>query len=66
MVTAQELMEQTRIPRQALYRLIRQARIPYQEVTEPWHARKQYRFCVAAVRAALGLPPGPPPGPGAA
>ena len=62
MVTAQEVMERTGIPRQALYRLIRQNRIPYQEVTEPWHARKQYRFCLAEVEAVLKPRPAPPAG----
>lgn len=61
MVTAAELIEQTRIPRQALYRLIRQKRIPVKEVTQPWHTRPQYRFCVAEVRAALGLDAKPAP-----
>lgn len=65
MVTAQEVIERTGIPRQALYRLIRQNRIPYQDVTEAWHARKQYRFCLVEVEKALGLPPAAPPGPGA-
>jgi hypothetical protein len=57
MVTAQEVTTQLKIPRQALYRLVRQRRIPFEDVTQPWHARKQYRFCVEAVRAALTPPP---------
>lgn len=66
MVTAQEVIERTGIPRQALYRLIRQKRIPFQDVTEAWHARKQYRFCLVAVEEALrNKPPAAPPGPGA-
>lgn len=57
MVTAKEIHTQLGIPPYALYRLVAQDRVPYERVMQPWYKRPQYRFCVDAVRQALGMGP---------
>lgn len=63
MVTAKVISDQFHIPRSTLYRLVRQGRIPSHDVTQPWHDRRQLRFKVSEVQAAIESKraPGPPP-----
>jgi len=53
MVTAREIEVALKVPRHQLYRLVKAKRVPAIDVTEDWHVRPQYRFCLADVRAAL-------------
>jgi len=55
-VTVEELTRRLGIPRRAVYRLAERGRIPYEDATMPWHDTKRYRFDVAKVAAALGMP----------
>lgn len=53
MVTARVIAEQFDIPRSTLYRLVDEGRIPADDVTKPWHKRRQFRFKVSEVRRAI-------------
>lgn len=53
MVTAKVITDQFHIPRSTLYRLVDDGRIPAHDVTQPWHGRRQLRFRVSEVQAAI-------------
>lgn len=53
MVTAKSVTEELGIPRSTLYRLVEEGKVPAEDVTKDWHTRRQYRFRVSEVRAAL-------------
>jgi excisionase family DNA binding protein len=53
MVTAKVISEQFAIPRSTLYRLVDEGRIPAEDVTKPWHRRRQLRFKASDVRKAI-------------
>lgn len=53
MVTAKVIADEFGIPRSTLYRLVKDGRIPAHDVTQPWHDRKQFRFRMSEVKAAV-------------
>lgn len=53
LVKAAEASKALDVPVHVLYRLVARKKIPYVDVTQKWHERKQYRFNVDAVRTAL-------------
>ncbi len=53
MVTAKVVQAELQIPPHQLYRLVHAKRVPAIDVTQAWHVRPQYRFCLDDVRAAL-------------
>ena len=61
LVTAKVIAAQFHIPRSTLYRLVDQGRIPAEDVTQPWHDRRQLRFKVSDVQRAIDAmkPPAP-------
>jgi predicted DNA-binding transcriptional regulator AlpA len=67
LVSPNEVVRELGIPRSTLYRLVAQNVIPTHPMPrQPWHRRQVQGFLMSEVRAALGLPPAAPPGPGAA
>jgi excisionase family DNA binding protein len=66
LVTAKVIADTFGIPRSTLYRLVNDGRIPAVDVTQPWHDRRQFRFCENDVRQAIaGRPRAPRPAPAA-
>ena len=64
LVTANEVIRATGIPRSTLYHLVQQGVItPHPTRFKPWHQRDRIGFRMSEVRAALGLPPEPRPAP---
>jgi excisionase family DNA binding protein len=53
LVTAKAVVDELGIPRSTLYRLVKDGKIHAEDVTQDWHSRRQYRFRVSEVRAAL-------------
>jgi len=53
LVTAGTISRELGIPLHAVYRMADRGDIPFVDASEVWHARKQIRFNVEAVRAAL-------------
>jgi predicted DNA-binding transcriptional regulator AlpA len=53
LVTAKIVTAELGIPRSTLYRLVEQGKVPAEDVTQDWHSKRQYRFRVSEVRAAL-------------
>lgn len=52
-VSGTVISEEFDIPRTLLYRLVRDGRIPAQDVTKPYHNRRKYRFRREDVAKAL-------------
>jgi antitoxin component of RelBE/YafQ-DinJ toxin-antitoxin module len=66
LLTATAVVRELEIPVSTLYRLVSQGVIPTHPIPrKPWHRREVKGFYLSEVRAALGLPPAAPPGPGA-
>lgn len=55
LVTIEELERRLGVPRQIIYRRMKDGTVPFVEVTQPYHKRRQYRFNVEAVAKALGV-----------
>jgi uncharacterized protein (UPF0335 family) len=53
LVTAPALSRELGVPLRAIYRLVDRKIIPFEDITEAWHDRRQFRFDVEAVRDAL-------------
>jgi predicted DNA-binding transcriptional regulator AlpA len=65
MVTAKVIAEKFAMPRSTLYRFVDEGRIPADDVTKPWHRRRQLRFRVSEVQRAIDAmkrPASPPTG----
>ncbi len=57
LVKIEDLERRLGVPRQIIYRRMKAGMVPFVEVTEPYHRRRQYRFNVAEVARALGIEP---------
>lgn len=57
LVTSGEVVREFGIARTTLQRLIDDGRVPAYDVSHTWNKRKQWRFKLSEVRAALGPPP---------
>lgn len=53
MVTAKEVLAEFPMSRIMLYRLVEDGRIPAHVERQPWNKRRQFRFCLDEVRAAV-------------
>lgn len=57
MVSAGVVHRELGIPTSTLWRLAKAGRIPAHEVTQSWHQKRQWRFLLSEVRAALEKSP---------
>jgi excisionase family DNA binding protein len=53
LVTVDTVVRETKIPRATVYKMVEEKRIPFVDVTQPWHRRRQLRFRLSEVQAAL-------------
>jgi excisionase family DNA binding protein len=53
LVGMDEVYRRTGIPRQTLYDMVRDGRMPSVDVTQPWHTRRQYKFRLSEVDAMM-------------
>ncbi len=57
LVTIEEVEKKLGVPRQIIYRRIKDGSLPVVDVTQPYHKRRQYRFNLDKVADALGMKP---------
>ena len=53
MVKADVILKRFGIARSTFYLMVREGRIPFHDVTQPWHTKRQLRFLMSDVERIL-------------